>query len=296
MYSVNFERVCSVSVCFPVPDPLRGGSTISPRWGRQLSRGKGGRNIRYCQIFPKTAWNWKNLDPEGGVYADPPLQLKGIGRTPLTGSNFFHFHAVFGKNFFQIIDWRAPRGMGAHRPAPSGSSGFATDRVSSGSKLITNIGKALSFVMAQVFLHVIAVADPNIRNGCPLNPIFFHFHAGFGKNYAKHECVPVGCVLPACWPYPIVSHVSRGRGLPNPPEADPHGCRPPRRQTPWMQTPLVIPLVMWSVMHAGKAPPLWTEGMTNAMWKHYLPQTCFRAVMIDGCHSSGKSWIRHCKL
>ena len=27
---------------------------------------QGGANIRFCQIFPKTAWNWKNLDPRGG--------------------------------------------------------------------------------------------------------------------------------------------------------------------------------------------------------------------------------------
>ena len=27
----------------------------------------GGANIRFCQILPKTAWNWKNLDPQGGA-------------------------------------------------------------------------------------------------------------------------------------------------------------------------------------------------------------------------------------
>ena len=40
---------------------------------------QGGANIRFCQIFPKTAWNWKNSDPRGGArpkfyYVDPPLQ------------------------------------------------------------------------------------------------------------------------------------------------------------------------------------------------------------------------------
>ena len=57
---------------FPVADPgfTRGGGANSP----------GGANIRFCQFFPKTAWNWKNLDPgEGGgarpkfYYVDPPL-------------------------------------------------------------------------------------------------------------------------------------------------------------------------------------------------------------------------------
>ena len=48
----------------------RGGGANSPL---------GGANIRFCQIFPKTAWNWKNLDPRGGgarpkfYYVDPPL-------------------------------------------------------------------------------------------------------------------------------------------------------------------------------------------------------------------------------
>ena len=40
-----------------------GGSRISPRWGRHP---RGGANIRFCQIFPKTVWNWNNLGPRGG--------------------------------------------------------------------------------------------------------------------------------------------------------------------------------------------------------------------------------------
>ena len=52
-----------------------GGSRISPRRRRQLPRG--GANIRFWQIFPKTAWNWKNLDPQGvhvpRAPLDPPL-------------------------------------------------------------------------------------------------------------------------------------------------------------------------------------------------------------------------------
>ena len=30
---------------------------------------RGVANIQFCQNFPKTAWNWKNLDPQG--YASP---------------------------------------------------------------------------------------------------------------------------------------------------------------------------------------------------------------------------------
>ena len=41
---------------------------------------RGDANIRFCQKFPKTAWNWKNLDPRGArvpraPYLDPPLSL-----------------------------------------------------------------------------------------------------------------------------------------------------------------------------------------------------------------------------
>ena len=78
------------------------------------------------------------------------------------------------------------------------------------------------------------------------------------------ECIPVGCVSPARWPYPVVS---RGSAQPlwmqtlrsrSTQMQTPHGCRPPRcrppyvdppmqtlpmqtppMQTPWIQTPPV---------------------------------------------------------
>ena len=50
-----------------------GGSRISPRRGCQLP--KGGANIRFCQNFPKTAWNRKNLDPQVGGRASPAPPL-----------------------------------------------------------------------------------------------------------------------------------------------------------------------------------------------------------------------------
>ena len=37
----------------------------------------GGGNIRFCKICPKTAWNWKNLDPEGGTHP-PPRSANGL--------------------------------------------------------------------------------------------------------------------------------------------------------------------------------------------------------------------------
>ena len=57
---------------FSVADPgfSPGGGVNSP----------GGANIWFCQIFSKTAWNWKNLGPRGGGASlapplDPPLVL-----------------------------------------------------------------------------------------------------------------------------------------------------------------------------------------------------------------------------
>ena len=35
----------------------------------------------------------------------------------------------------------------------------------------------------------------------PSQSNFFQFHVVFGKNLAKQECIPVGCVPPACCPY-----------------------------------------------------------------------------------------------
>ena len=44
-----------------------------PEEGAPTPRG-GGANIRFCQIFLKTAWNWKNLGPQGGTCLARPLK------------------------------------------------------------------------------------------------------------------------------------------------------------------------------------------------------------------------------
>ena len=70
------------------------------------------------------------------------------------------------------------------------------------------------------------------------------------------ECFPVGCVPPACWSYPVVSHVSLGEGGSAQALLDADsspGCNPPSppRQTTWRQTLLdADPLVMRPVRHA----------------------------------------------
>ena len=51
----------------------------------------------------------------------------------------------------------------------------------------------------------------------PFRSNFFHFHAVFGKNLAKQECIPVGCVTTAALTatgcqYPVVG-VSVWRGV-----------------------------------------------------------------------------------
>ena len=85
----------------------------------------------------------------------------------------------------------------------------------------------------------------------------------------KQASIPVGCVPPACCPYPMYME----------------GCPSPCRQTPapvgrspWMQTPL--PLVIWPVMHAEKPSP--ARGQNNRrLWKYYpAPNFILQAVKI----------------
>ena len=44
---------------------------------------------------------------------------------------------------------------------------------------------------------------------------FFHVHAGFSKNHLKKECIPLGCVLPACCPY-LPACTASGGGVSGP--------------------------------------------------------------------------------
>ena len=75
----------------------------------------------------------------------------------------------------------------------------------------------------------------------PSRSNFFHFHAVFGKNLAKQECIAVGCIPPTCCPYPVVSHVSRGREGVCPIHP---GCRPPGHSPPALGCRLLPPLWM----------------------------------------------------
>ena len=99
-------------------------------------------------------------------------------------------------------------------------------------------------------------------------PIVQTFHVKIPDYYMWHltaisiqECIPVGFVPPACWSWPIVSHLSEGRGI----GQIPLDAEPPCSQIPQMQMPLEAdppgcrPSVMWPVMHAGKPTSLWTD-------------------------------------
>ena len=56
-FDLKVNMCCGMSLQWRIQDfPEEGAPT--PR---------GGANIRFCQIFPKTALNWKNLDPRGGA-------------------------------------------------------------------------------------------------------------------------------------------------------------------------------------------------------------------------------------
>ena len=104
----------------------------------------------------------------------------------------------------------------------------------------------------------------------------------WSKILSKKECIPLGCIPPAWWPYPVVSHASQGDlhpgegiciqgGLP------PEGGLPPGGfgQTP---PPDADPLIMWSGMHAGKPTPL-PCGQTNTCENITLPKLRLRAVI-----------------
>ena len=69
----TLEIVNAKLASFPFKDPCN--TVADPgfsRGGAPTLRGGGGANIQFCQIFPKTAWNWKSLDPKGVHVPHPP--------------------------------------------------------------------------------------------------------------------------------------------------------------------------------------------------------------------------------
>ena len=81
-----------ISIGLPVADPG------FPQEGAPTLRGGGGgASIRFCQIFPQTAWNWKNLDPHGGhVSLTPSLRSTTVYEC--------YFCAVWCAVFFSVGD------------------------------------------------------------------------------------------------------------------------------------------------------------------------------------------------
>ena len=77
-------------------------------------------------------------------------------------------------------------------------------------------------------------------------------------NLKQQKCIPVGCVTPACWPYPVVSDGGGGGSV-----------QPPRTQTPWSCD-------LWCMLGSQPLPPLNGEKrMTDACENITLPQTSF---------------------
>ena len=56
-----------LSILLDMPTPRRGGEGVGSM------ADPGGRQHTNLPNFPKTAWNWKNLDPQGGASLAPPL-------------------------------------------------------------------------------------------------------------------------------------------------------------------------------------------------------------------------------
>ena len=52
---------------------------------------RGGANIRFCHIFPKTAWNWKNLGPGGRIPCTP---LRSATASPKKEKLYINFHIL----------------------------------------------------------------------------------------------------------------------------------------------------------------------------------------------------------
>ena len=114
----------------------------------------------------------------------------------------------------------------------------------------------------------------------------------FLKILSKKECIPVGCIPPAWWPYPVVSHVSQGDLHPGG-SASSGVCIQGRASASrgvclqkgglppgggWADPPDADPLIMWSRMHAGKPTPL-PCGQTNTCENITLPKLRLRAVI-----------------
>ena len=82
----------------------------------------GGANIRFCQIFPKTAWNWKNLDHGRGRASlatplDPPMVTLSLCDIPLLHTcKFKHLphsctpHSTVHAKCFTGIPWANTNG------------------------------------------------------------------------------------------------------------------------------------------------------------------------------------------
>ena len=119
----------------------------------------------------------------------------------------------------------------------------------------------------------------------------------------QEECIPVGCVPPACWPYPVVL----GKGGVYPGGVCLEGCLPGRCLPRWG-------VCLGGVCRGGgvcpkeyrNTPPV-DKILDTRLWKHYLPATTvaggnkvltFHSVTLVGCcspmlivYSRWRNWL-----
>ena len=69
---------------------ISGGSRIFPRGVRQLPK-----LLLFFKILPKTAWKWKNLDPQGGRASLAPPPLRSANVDVLQQSNRNHQDCLY---------------------------------------------------------------------------------------------------------------------------------------------------------------------------------------------------------
>ena len=123
---------------------------------------------------------------------------------------------------------------------------------------------------------------------CPLSN-FFHFHAVFGKNLVKQECIPVGCIPPTAVAISPAMHAPLMHA--------PHHAPPATHAHPAMHAPLhhahplhhVCPLHHACPPFPCVPPPPFamytprTEFLTHACENIAFPQPLLRTVKIGFC-------------
>ena len=99
--------------------------------------------------------------------------------------------------------------------------------------------------------------------------------------FQNRECIPVGCVPPARWPFPVVSDGEESSAQPPLMQTPPPRCIPPGCSPLWIQTSLLMQTPSAECRPHGCRPPPPNadpppvDRMTEACENITLPQTSF---------------------